>query len=191
MHPSLGHRALQAAWCQQRVPLLCFAQVRGWLRILAVLVLGPTHCLLPAGGFLHHICGAMRSLCIIVYLQVEEAGVEAGTQGQDLDSLRALRCKMSVELLQELPEGEDSREVTCKKAGYSSYLFHIQHYAQCEISFDITPAQSWIELINSPRGSSTPLLIRGDRREALLTKYLRKSSLKYPLFTQDLQQNEA
>ena len=49
-----------------------------------------------------------------IYLQIEEAGVEAGTQGQDLDSLSALRRKMSVEVLQELPEGEDSREVTCK-----------------------------------------------------------------------------
>ena len=56
----------------------------------------------------------MRLAHTIVYLQVEEAGVESGTQGQNLDSLRAFRRKMSVEVLQELPEGEDPREVACK-----------------------------------------------------------------------------
>ena len=64
--------------------------------------------------YLYQIFGVVRLVRTIVYLQVEKAGVESGTQGQDLNSLRALRRKMSVEVLQELPEGENSREVACK-----------------------------------------------------------------------------
>ena len=79
-----------------------------------VLALGPAHCLLPARGYLYQTSGVVRLVHTIAYLQVEKAGVESGTQGQNLDSLRAFRRKMSVEVLQELPEGEDSREVACK-----------------------------------------------------------------------------
>ena len=78
-----------------------------------ILALGPAHCLLPARGYLYQTSGVVRLVRTVVYLQVEKAGVESGTQGQNLDSLCALRRKMSVEILQELPEGEDSREVAC------------------------------------------------------------------------------
>ena len=44
--------------------------------------------------------GIRRLGRVVVYLQVKEAGVEAGTQGQDLDSLCALRRKVSVKVLQ-------------------------------------------------------------------------------------------
>ncbi len=50
----------------------------------------------------------------LICLEVKEACIKASAKGQNLNRGDALRCEMGVEVLQDLPEGEDSRKVSCR-----------------------------------------------------------------------------
>ena len=64
----------------------------------------------------------------LLCLEVEEARIEASAKRQDLYCGDALSSKVGVEVLQDLPEGKYSREVSCGKIfAYRHGVCHVNH----------------------------------------------------------------